>query len=114
MALMARNKIGVLKVEDPAHPATKMIGPSWPLVDECYQFGITVWDARSETEQISQVGRLHIPMAFSRDRVHVLLSRSFYMSLGTETTSGPPIRKTNQSRSRPDGVSTRRRRPIST
>ena len=27
-----------------------------------------------QISQISQVGRLHIPMAFSRDRVHVLLS----------------------------------------
>ena len=82
MALMARNKIGVLKVEDPAHPATKMIGPSWPLVEEFYQFGTAAWDASTPTEQISQVGRQHIPMALSRDRVHVLLSRSFYTSLG--------------------------------
>lgn len=75
MTLLSQNKIAVLKVEDPAHPATKMLGGSWPLVEELYQFGTAVWDASRPTENISQVGRLHIPMAFSRDRVHVLLRR---------------------------------------
>ena len=68
------NHIGVLKVEDATHPATRMLGGSWPLVEEFYQFGTAVWDASRPAEQVSQVGRLHIPMAFSRDRVHVLLS----------------------------------------
>lgn len=67
-------RTGVLKVEDPSHPATKMMGGSWTVAEEFYQFGTAVWDASRPTEQISQVGRLHIPMAFSRDRVHVLLS----------------------------------------
>src|SRR5262249_33333370 len=71
---VAQNRISVLKVEDGAHPATKMLGGSWPLVEEFYQFGTAVWDASRPTENVSQVGRLHIPMAFSRDRVHVLLS----------------------------------------
>ena len=86
-----RQKIGVLKVEDPSSPATKMLGGSWPLNEEFYQFGTAVWDASRPTENISQVGRLHIPMAFSRDRVHVLLS------LDTDKTDisdlGPEIRK---------------------
>jgi type 1 glutamine amidotransferase len=90
-SLLAQNKIGVLKVEDPTHPATKMLGGSWPLVEEFYQFGTAVWDASRPTENISQVGRLHIPMPFSRDRVHVLLS------LDTEHTDisdlGPEIKK---------------------
>ena len=89
--LVTAGKIGVLKVEDPAHPATKMLGGSWPLNEEFYQFGTAVWDASKPTEQISQVGRLHIPMAFSRDRVHVLLS------LDTDKTDisdlGPEIKK---------------------
>ncbi len=42
-----------LKVEDPNHPATKMLGGSWTLADEFYQYR---------------------PESFSRDRVHVLLS----------------------------------------
>lgn len=83
--------VGILKVEDPAHPATKMLGGSWPVVEEFYQFGTEVWDASRPTENVSQVGRLPIPLAFSRDRVHVLLS------LDTEKTDisdlGPEIRK---------------------
>jgi type 1 glutamine amidotransferase len=67
-------KIGVLKVEDRSNPATRTLGDSWSVAEEFYQFGTAVWDASRPTEQISQVGRLHIPMAFSRDRVHVLLS----------------------------------------
>jgi type 1 glutamine amidotransferase len=83
--------VGVLKVEDPNHPATKMLGGNWPLVEEFYQFGTEVWDASRPSENVSQVGRLPIPLAFSRDRVHVLLS------LDTEKTDisdlGPEIRK---------------------
>jgi type 1 glutamine amidotransferase len=40
-----QNRIGVLTVEDPSHPATKMLGGSWPLVDEFYHFGTAPWDA---------------------------------------------------------------------
>ena len=47
---------------------------SWTVGEEFYQFGTAVWDASRPTEQISQVGRLHIPMPLSRGRVHVLLS----------------------------------------
>jgi type 1 glutamine amidotransferase len=74
MNLMAQNKIGVLKVEDTAHPATKMLGTTWPVVEEFYQFGTAPWDASRPTENVSQVGRFQIPLGFSRDRVHVLLS----------------------------------------
>ncbi|MGH9143323.1 MAG: ThuA domain-containing protein [Vicinamibacterales bacterium] len=89
---MVGRKIGVLKVEDAAHPATKMMGASWKVAEEFYQFGTAVWDASRPTEQISQVGRLHIPMAFSRDRVHVLLSldtdQTDISDLGPEITKG--------------------------
>ncbi len=71
---IGQSNIGVLKVEDPNNPATKFLGGSWPLAEEFYQFGTAVWDASKPTENVSQVGRLHIPMAFTRDRVHVLLS----------------------------------------
>jgi type 1 glutamine amidotransferase len=85
-------KMGVLKVEDPSHPATKMMNGSWTVGEEFYQFGTAVWDASRPTEQISQVGRLHIPMAFSRDRVHVLLSldtqKTDISDLGPEITKG--------------------------
>jgi type 1 glutamine amidotransferase len=74
MSLMAQGRIGLLKVEDQNHPATKMLGSTWPLDEEFYEFGHAVWDASKPTENISQVGRLHILMPFSRSRVHVLLS----------------------------------------
>jgi len=85
-------RMGVLKVEDPSHPATKMMSGSWTVGEEFYQFGTAVWDASRPTEQISQVGRLHIPMAFSRDRVHVLLSldtdKTDISGLGPEIVKG--------------------------
>ena len=69
-----------------------MLGSSWPVAEEFYQFGTAVWDASKPTEQISQVGRLHIPMAFSRDRVHVLLSldteKTDLAGLGPEVVKG--------------------------
>ena len=72
--LIGQGKVGLLKVEDTTHPATKMLGTSWPLNEEFYEFGHAVWDPAKPTENISQVGRLHILMPFSRSRVHVLLS----------------------------------------
>jgi hypothetical protein len=85
-------KLGVLKVEDRSHPATRALGASWPVAEEFYQFGTAIWDASRPTEQISQVGRLHIPMAFSRDRVHVLLSldteKTDVSDLGPEVVKG--------------------------
>jgi type 1 glutamine amidotransferase len=89
---IGQSNIGVLKVEDTNHPATKMLGGSWPLAEEFYQFGTAVWDPAKPTENISQVGRLHIPMAFTRDRVHVLLSldteKSDLTGLGPEVVRG--------------------------
>ncbi len=76
-----QNAIGVLKVEDPNHPATKMLGGSWPLVDEFYHFGTAPWDAARPKDNIDVLFGNHIPMGFSRDRVHVLLS------LDTEKTN---------------------------
>ena len=71
---VTQGRIGILKVEDRNHPATNMLGPLWPLNEEFYEFGHEVWDASRPTENVSQVGRLHILMPFSRDRVHVLIS----------------------------------------
>lgn len=69
-----QNAIGVLKVEDPTHPATRMLGASWPVVDELYHFGTAPWDASRPTENVDVLFGNRIPMGFSRDRVHVLLS----------------------------------------
>ena len=64
----------VLKVEDPRHPSTKMLGPSWPVVDEFYHFAKEPWNPSRPTENVSNPGNFHIPLGFSRDKVHVLLS----------------------------------------
>jgi type 1 glutamine amidotransferase len=69
-----QNRIVILKVEDPSHPATRMLGASWPLVDEFYLFGTAAWDASRPTENVDVLFGNRIPMGFSRDRVHVLLS----------------------------------------
>jgi hypothetical protein len=69
-----QNKIAVLKVEDPNHPATRMLGPSWPLVDEFYLFGTAPWDSSHPKDNVDVLFGNHIPMGFSRERVHVLLS----------------------------------------
>jgi type 1 glutamine amidotransferase len=70
-----QGSIAVLKVEDPTHPATKMLGgPTWPVVDEFYRFAKEAWDPSRPTENVSSPGNFRIPMGFSRERVHVLLS----------------------------------------
>lgn len=74
MNLITQGKVALLNVEDQNHPATRMLGSTWPLTEEFYEFGRTVWDASRPTENVSGVGRLPILMPFTRDRVHVLLS----------------------------------------
>ena len=43
---LPQGTVAVLKVEDRTHPATKMLGASWPLVDEFYLFGSAPWNRR--------------------------------------------------------------------
>lgn len=69
-----QNRVVVLKVEDQKHPATRMLGSSWPLVDEFYLFGTAPWDASRPNENVDVLFGNRIPVGFSRDRVHVLLS----------------------------------------
>ena len=71
---LPQGTIAVLKVEDAKHPATKMLGTSWPIVDEFYLFGTAPWDASKPDDNIDVLFKNRIPMGFSRDRVHVLLS----------------------------------------
>ena len=72
---MRQGAIAVLKVEDPSHPATRMLGGStWPVVDEFYHFAKEPWDPARPTDNVSSPGNFRIPMGFTRDRVHVLLS----------------------------------------
>lgn len=76
-----QRRIGVLKVEDASHPATRMLGSSWPVAEEFYVFASAPWDAKQPELNISQPGSFKAPMGFSRERVHVLLS------LDTERTN---------------------------
>lgn len=64
----------VLRVEDRDHPATRMLGPSWPIVDEMYYYGTAPWTPERPDENIDVLFDNKIPVGFSRDRVRVLLS----------------------------------------
>jgi len=64
----------VLRVEDRTHPATRMLGPSWPIVDELYHFGTAPWSPDRPEDNIDVLFDNRIPLGFSRDRVRVLLS----------------------------------------
>jgi len=71
---IAQNRLFVLRVEDTEHPATRMLGSSWPIVDEFYEYGTAAWTPDRPEENIDVLFDNRIPMGFSRDRVHVLLS----------------------------------------
>jgi len=71
---VSQNRIFVLNVEDVDHPATRMLGPSWPVQDEFYQFGTAPWDPARPDENVDVLFGNEIPVGFSRDRVTVLLS----------------------------------------
>ena len=71
---VGQRRIIVLKVEDPRHPATRMLGASWPLVDEFYQFAAAPWDSARPEENIDVLFKNKIPIGFSRNRVKVPLS----------------------------------------
>ena len=69
-----QNHVFVLNVEDREHPATKMLGGSWTVIDEMYQFGTAAWSADRPEENVDVLFGNRIPVGFSRDRVRVLLS----------------------------------------
>jgi type 1 glutamine amidotransferase len=71
---LTERRFGVLKVEDDTHPATRMLGSSWPVVEEFYTFATAPWNASAPELNLSSPGNFKAPMGFSRDRVHVLLS----------------------------------------
>lgn len=71
---VAQDHLFVLRVEEETHPATRMLGASWPLVDELYLFGTDSWDPAAPEENVDELFGHRIPVGFSRDRVNVLLS----------------------------------------
>ena len=54
---LPQGTIAVLKVEDGKHPATRMLGAGWPLVDEFYLFGSAPWDAARPTTTSTRCSR---------------------------------------------------------
>ena len=76
-----QRRVGVLKVEDTKHPATRMLGTTWPIAEEFYTFATAPWNEKNPEANLSSPGNFKAPMGFSRDRVHVLLS------LDTERTN---------------------------
>ena len=71
---VGQNRLVVLEVEDSDHPATRMLGDSWPIVDEFYQYGTAAWTADRPEENVDVLFGNRIPLGLSRERVHVLLS----------------------------------------
>ena len=76
-----------LKVEDRQHPATRMLPERWEVAhEEFYQFGKAPWDPSRPEDNVGAGGQ-HIPIGFSRDKVHVLLSID---TERTDMTNRPP------------------------
>ena len=76
-----QRRVAVLNVEDNTHPATRMFGDSWPVVEEFYTYATAPWSPDAPERNISRPGNFKAPMGFSRERVNVLLS------LDTERTN---------------------------
>ena len=62
----ANKRPAVMRIEDRDHPATRNLPEGWTLHDEFYQF--------ATTEGVSGPTGHPVPVAFSRDRVKVLIS----------------------------------------
>lgn len=75
----------VLKIEDANHPATRQLPKHWTLSDEFQQFATEVWDPARPNENLGPT-KLPVPLAFSRDRVKVVLSLD---SQRTDFTGAP-------------------------
>ena len=89
---LPQGTIAVLKVEDSKHPATKMLGASWPLVDEFYLFGTAPWDAARPDENIDVLFKNKIPMGFSRDQ-RARAAQPRYRAHGHDQAAEPETRR---------------------
>jgi type 1 glutamine amidotransferase len=66
-------RLAVMHIEEGNHPATRGLPRHWTLNDEFQQFGTKVWNPASPDENLGPT-KLPVPLAFSRDRVNVVLS----------------------------------------
>ena len=71
---VGQNRLVVLRVEDRQHPATKMLGSSWPLIDEFYLYGTRAWTEDDPEENVDVLFGNRIPVGLSRNNVRILLS----------------------------------------
>lgn len=69
----AGKRSAVLRIEDSRHPATRDLPQHWQLDDEFAQFAKQAWDPARPAENRGPTG-LPVPVAFSRERVNVVLS----------------------------------------
>jgi hypothetical protein len=82
----ADKRPAVLKIEERSHPATRGLPEHWTVDDEFPQFAKKIWDPATPNENLGPTN-LPIPVAFSRDRVKVVLSLD---SERTEFAGAPP------------------------
>lgn len=82
----AQKRIAVLKREDRRHPATRDLPEHWALHDEFAQFAREAADPASPGQNTGPTG-LPVPLAFSRDRVKVVLS---FDTDRTDFSGAPP------------------------
>lgn len=68
----AEKRPAVLRIER-HHPATRRLPPHWTLNDEFPRLATSAWDPAKPSENLGPT-RLPVPIAFSRDRVTVVLS----------------------------------------
>ena len=93
-------KMGVLKVEDRTHPATRMLGASWTVGEEFYQFGTAVFDPAKPRENISRSAACR-----SRWPSPATASTCCSASIPSRPTSGPAA--AHQRRRLPAGLEPR-------
>ena len=71
---LPQGTIAILKVEDTKHPATKMLGAGWPLVDEFYLFGTAPWDASKPGPSSRMAHATELLSAWNRIEIFVALA----------------------------------------
>jgi hypothetical protein len=88
-----QRRVGVLKVEDTKHPATRMLGKTWPVAEEFYTRSPRPWNEKNPEANLSSPETSKRRWVSRATRVHVLLS------LDTERTNieaSPRARETSR------------------
>ncbi len=96
-----QRRVGVLKVEDNKHPATRMFGSSWPIAEEFYTFATAPWNARDSRAQPLVARRLQ--------GADGLLTRPRARAAQPSTPSGAASRASRRARTSRRAATTRSR-----